>query len=70
MTDPKPRLLPSALPPGEAELAEWQALSRKEQLACYRAALLHPDCLRISTATMSDILAEARRRARHDRRTD
>jgi hypothetical protein len=63
MTDATTRSVPSALPPNEAELAEWQALSREEQLARYREVLLHPDCQRISSATMNDIRAEAQRRA-------
>jgi hypothetical protein len=63
MTDATTRAMPSALPPSEAELAEWQALSREEQLARYREVLRHPDCQRISDSTMSDIRAEAQRRA-------
>ena len=63
MTDGTTRATPSALPPSEAELAEWQALSREEQLARYREVLRHPDCQRISDSTMSDIRAEAQRRA-------
>jgi len=63
MTDATTRAMPSALPPSEAELAEWQALSRDEQLARYREVLQHPDCQRISDATMSDIRTKARQRA-------
>jgi hypothetical protein len=55
--------MPSALPPSEAELAEWQALSREEQLARYRQVLQHPDCQRISDASMSDIRAKAQQLA-------
>jgi hypothetical protein len=62
MTDATTRAMPSALPPTEAELAEWQGSSHEEQLARYRDVLQHPDCQRISTADMSDIRAEARRR--------
>lgn len=54
--------LPSALPPTEAALAAWQALSREEQLACYRNGLLAPAAERISPATMADILITARQR--------
>jgi hypothetical protein len=36
MTDATTRAMPSALPPSEAELAKWRALSRQEQLARYR----------------------------------
>jgi hypothetical protein len=53
---------PSALPPTEAELAAWQALSRDEQLARYREALLAPDAARVSEATMADVLTAARQR--------
>lgn len=63
MTDTTTRAMPSALPPSEAELAEWQALSREEQLARYREVLQHPDTQRISSATMSDIRAMAQQRA-------
>ena len=62
MTDATTRAMPSALPPSEAELAEWQALSRDQQLARYREVLAHPDCQRISASTMEDIRAEAQRR--------
>lgn len=65
MTDATTRAMPTALPPSEAELAEWQALSREEQLARYRKILLHPDCQRISNTTMNDVRAEAQRRAAH-----
>jgi hypothetical protein len=41
----------------------WEALPREEQLRLLRAALTHPDCSTVSSATMSEILAEARRRA-------
>ncbi len=53
---------PSPLPPTEAELAAWHALSRDEQLARYREALHHPDCDRIIKATMADVLTRARKR--------
>jgi hypothetical protein len=54
----------SLLPPTQAELAAWHALTRDGQLARYRAYLTQPDCQRISTATMDDIRAEARQRLR------
>lgn len=63
MTDATTRAMLSALPPTEAELAEWQGLSRDEQLARYREVLQHPDCQRISDSTMSDIRAKAQQRA-------
>ena len=57
------KLLPSALPASEVELAKWQGLSREEQIARYREVLEHPDSLRISHATMNDVLAKARQLA-------
>ncbi|MGJ5069847.1 hypothetical protein [Bradyrhizobium oligotrophicum] len=63
MVNKQTRLLPSALPPSETERAEWQRLSREQQIARYREVLAHPDSLRISDATMSDILAKATQRA-------
>ena len=54
------RPLLSALPPTEAELAAWHALSREEQLARYREAIQAPDAGRVSKATMADVLAAAR----------
>jgi hypothetical protein len=67
MTETKTRAMPSPLPPTEAELAEWNALTRDEQLARYREYLSHADCERVSSASMADVLAEARERvaARH-----
>lgn len=62
------RVMPSPLPPTEAELAAWNALTRDEQIARYREYLAHPDCDRISSATMADILAEAHAHARADAR--
>ena len=56
------RVLPSASP-SEEDVRAWEALSRDEQLRLLRAALSHPDCAQVSAATMSEILAEARRRA-------
>ena len=62
MTDTKTHAMPSPLPPTEAELAEWNALSRDEQIARFREYLSHPDCDRVSDATMADVLAEGRER--------
>jgi hypothetical protein len=53
---------PSPLAPTEAELAAWNALTRDEQIARYRRYLTDPDCHRVSSATMADVLAEARER--------
>jgi hypothetical protein len=61
------RVLPSAAP-SEADVRAWEALPREEQLRLLRAALAHPDCATVSPATMSDILAEARKRADSRRR--
>jgi hypothetical protein len=52
--------LPSALPPTEAELAFWRALSREEQLDRYREALLTPEAGRVSTASMAYVTTAAR----------
>lgn len=56
------RVLPSATP-SEEDVRAWDALPREEQLQLLRAVLTHPDCSTVSAATMSEILAEARRRA-------
>ncbi len=66
MTDAKLRSPPSALPPTEAELAAWNALTREEQISRYREYLNHPDSQRVSSASMADVLKEARELA--DRR--
>ncbi len=60
MTETATRPFPSALPPTEAELAAWRALSRDEQLARYREALQAPEARRVSQATMADVLTAAR----------
>ena len=60
MPETTTRPFPSALPPTEAELAAWQALSRDEQLARTREAILAPDAARVSTASMADVLTAAR----------
>jgi hypothetical protein len=62
MTEITTRPLLSALPPTEAELAAWHALSREEQLARHREALQATDAGRVSKATMADVLAAARQR--------
>lgn len=46
--------MPSATPT-EAEIAAWNALPRDEQLRRLRAALAHPDCSIVGTASMDDI---------------
>jgi hypothetical protein len=55
-------VMPSATPT-EEEIRIWQALPRDEQLRRLRAALTHPDCTTVTTASMDEILAEARARA-------
>lgn len=62
MSATKARATPSPLPPTEAELAEWNGLTRDEQIARYREYLSHPDCERASDASMSDVLNKARER--------
>lgn len=62
MPDTLTRTTPSPLPPTKAELAEWNSLTRDEQIARYREYLAHPACDRITSATMNDVLAEARAR--------
>jgi hypothetical protein len=54
--------VPSALPPSEAELEAWHALSREEQLARYREALQNSGRKRVIGTSMAIILTEARRR--------
>jgi hypothetical protein len=56
------RVLPTATPT-EEDLRAWEAMPRDEQLRLLRMALTHPDCGTATAATMSDILAEARKRA-------
>ena len=68
MTDTKIHPMPSPLPPTEVELAEWNALSRDEQITRFREYLSHPDCERVSDATMADVLAEGRERVAARRR--
>lgn len=58
---------PSATP-AEADIRTWDALPRDEQLRRLRAALAGADCSTATTASMSEILAEARGRADKRRR--
>jgi hypothetical protein len=51
--------MPSPLPPTDAELASWNALTRDEQLARSREYLARPDCDRVSHATLADISTDA-----------
>ena len=60
--------MPSALPPTEAELAEWNALTRDEQIARYREFFAHPDCNTFTDETAEEIVAAARAKAAARRR--
>lgn len=53
---------PSATPT-EAEIRAWEALPRDEQLRLLRESLTQPECSMVSSDTMNDVLAEARRLA-------
>jgi hypothetical protein len=55
------RTMPSATPT-EAELAEWAALPRDEQVRRYHELFEHPDCNTFTSDTPDDILAAARQR--------
>jgi hypothetical protein len=57
--DSPAHVMPSATPT-EEEIRLWQALPRDEQLRRLRAALTHPDCTAVTTASTAEILAEAR----------
>jgi hypothetical protein len=61
-TETRTDAVPSALPPTEAELAAWNALTRDEQIARYRAVLTSPPCQTVTTASMDDIRDAARQR--------
>jgi hypothetical protein len=63
MPGTKTRAMPSALPPSEAELAEWNALSRDEQIARYREFFAHPDCDTFTDETAEEIIAAAQKQA-------
>jgi hypothetical protein len=62
MTDSPEHVMPSATPT-EEQIRIWRALPRDEQLRRLRAALTRPDCATVITASMDEILAEARARA-------
>ncbi|WP_257169071.1 hypothetical protein [Bradyrhizobium sp. SRS-191] len=63
MSQTKIGVVPSALPPSDAELAEWNGLSREEQIARYREFFAHPDCERFTDESAEDIILAARQRA-------
>jgi hypothetical protein len=58
--DPDIYAAPSPLPPTEAELEEWNALTRDEQIARYREYFAGPDCDAFTNETPDEILAAAR----------
>ncbi len=60
MSDTSTRIMPSELPPTEVELAEWNALTREQQIARYREYFAHPDCEAFTADTPEEILAAAR----------
>jgi hypothetical protein len=60
-TDKPTRTMPLATPT-EAEVAEWAALSRDEQVRRYQEMFQHPDCNTFTADTPDDILAAARQR--------
>jgi hypothetical protein len=62
------RAMPAPIPPTEAELEAWSALTREEQIARYREYLSHSDCNRVSDATVAEVLNEARGRVASRRR--
>jgi hypothetical protein len=68
MPDIKTDAMPSALPPSEAELAEWNALTRDEQIARYREFFAHPDCDIFTDETIEEIIAAVRAQAAARRR--
>ncbi len=68
MPDIKIRAMPSALPPSEAEVAEWNALTRDEQIARYREFFAHPDCSTFTDETAEEIIVAAQTQAAARRR--
>jgi hypothetical protein len=60
-TEKPTRTLPSATPT-EAELADWAALPRDEQVRRYQEMFRHPDCNTFTADTPDDILAAAKQR--------
>ncbi|MGJ4893091.1 hypothetical protein [Bradyrhizobium sp. HKCCYLR20261] len=63
MSETKIRAFPSAMPPRPAELAEWNALTREEQIERFAEFFAHPDCETFTDETAEDIIAAARQRA-------
>ena len=50
--------------PTEADVSDWEALSRDEQVAHMRALFNSPECNTLSPRSFAEIIAEARRKAR------
>lgn len=70
MTEPKTTLrISSWATPTEADLAEWRAMTRDEQLAAFQELAHHPKTTTPSKRTVDDILAEvrAKRQAKRSR---
>lgn len=49
--------------PDQQDIAEWQALSREDQLRTLRRVLEHPDAKAVSPHSLDDILDQARSQA-------
>lgn len=62
---PHADVMPSATPT-PAEIAAWDALSRDEQLRRLRKSFEDPDCSRVSTMTMAEILESALTNSKHE----
>lgn len=64
MSEPKTALrISSWAMPTEADLAEWQAMTRDEQLAAFQELANHPDASTPTDSTVADILAKVLSRA-------
>ena len=57
----RPHILPSAAP-SDDDIADWEAMTRDEQLDALRAVVDSPEAHRESALTMDDLLARARTR--------
>jgi hypothetical protein len=53
--------------PTDADLAEWQAMTRDEQLAAFQALAHHPKTMTPSNRTVDEILADVRSKRRPKR---
>ena len=59
---PETRLFPSAIPLGEAEQAQWDALTDEERSQLYDEMFESPDCNTYIEENMDEILAAAKAR--------